>query len=150
MFFDDDGDVLAARPTPLAEVRPLLGVLRHTAAHIVDIVPYVQIPRCACAAVGGPGGGIPAEDRRVGACRAGYRRAQDPAALCVPSSTQGRRVGGSAYDRTLFLFTAADCRADHRLSSSSGSVRSRRRGREGSTRFTPRTEFNSAGRSSAR
>ena len=40
---DDDGDVLAARPTPLVEVRPLPGVLLHTAAHIEDVVPYVQI-----------------------------------------------------------------------------------------------------------
>ena len=40
---DDDGDVLAARPTPLVEVRPLPGVQRHAAAHIVDILPYVQI-----------------------------------------------------------------------------------------------------------
>ena len=40
---DDDGDVLAAWPTPPAEVRPLPGVQRHTAAHIEDIVPCVQI-----------------------------------------------------------------------------------------------------------
>ena len=40
---DDDGDLLAAQPTPLVEVLPQLGVLRHTAAHIVDILPYVQI-----------------------------------------------------------------------------------------------------------
>ena len=40
---DDDGDVLAARRTPLVEVRPQPGVLRHTAAHVVDILPYVQI-----------------------------------------------------------------------------------------------------------
>ena len=40
---DDDGDVLAARPTPLVEVRPLPGVQRHPAAHIEDIVPFVQI-----------------------------------------------------------------------------------------------------------
>ena len=40
---DDDGDVLAARPSLLVEVRPLPGVLRHTAGHIEDIVPYVQI-----------------------------------------------------------------------------------------------------------
>ena len=40
---DDDGDVLAARPTPLVEVRPLPGVLRHTGAHIVDFSPFVQI-----------------------------------------------------------------------------------------------------------
>ena len=45
MYFslDVDGDVLAARPTPLVEVRPQPGVLRHTAAHIVDVVPMVQI-----------------------------------------------------------------------------------------------------------
>ena len=40
---DDDGDVLAARPTPLVEVRPLPGVLRHTGAHIVNFSPFVQI-----------------------------------------------------------------------------------------------------------
>ena len=37
----DDGDVLAAQPTPLVEVRPQPGVLRHAAAHIEDIVPFV-------------------------------------------------------------------------------------------------------------
>ena len=40
---DDDVDVLAARPTPLVEVRPQPGVLRHTRAHIVDFSPFVQI-----------------------------------------------------------------------------------------------------------
>ena len=35
--------MLAARPTPLVEVQPQPGVLRHTAAHIQDIVPFVQI-----------------------------------------------------------------------------------------------------------
>ena len=53
------------------------------------------------AAVGGPGGGIPA-------CRAGYRRAQDlsgpgPAVLRVSSSAEGRTAGGSAYDRVLLF-----------------------------------------------
>ena len=37
------GVCFAALSTPLVEVRPQPGVLRHTAAHIVDIVPYVQI-----------------------------------------------------------------------------------------------------------
>ena len=32
-----------ARPTPLVEVRPQQGVLRHTGAHIVDFSPFVQI-----------------------------------------------------------------------------------------------------------
>ena len=40
---DDDGDVLAARPTPLVEVRPQERVLRHTVEHIIDDLPYVQI-----------------------------------------------------------------------------------------------------------
>ena len=40
---DDDGDVLAARPTPLIEVRPQPGVQRHTVAHIVDFSPFVRI-----------------------------------------------------------------------------------------------------------
>ena len=40
---DDGGDVLAARPTPLVEVRPQPGVLRHAGAHFVDFSPFVQI-----------------------------------------------------------------------------------------------------------
>ena len=40
---EEKGDVLAARPTPLVEVRPQPEVQRHTAVHIVDILPYVQI-----------------------------------------------------------------------------------------------------------
>ena len=39
----DDGDVLAARPTPLVEVRPQQEVLRHTVECIADVVPMVQI-----------------------------------------------------------------------------------------------------------
>ena len=39
----DDGDVLAARPTPLVEVRPQPGFLRHTVVHIEDFSPFVQI-----------------------------------------------------------------------------------------------------------
>ena len=39
----DEGDVLAARPTPLVEVRPQQGVLRHTVECIADVVPMVQI-----------------------------------------------------------------------------------------------------------
>ena len=33
---DGDGDVLAARPTPLVEVRPQPGVLRHTEAQFIE------------------------------------------------------------------------------------------------------------------
>ena len=39
----DGGDELAARPTPLVEVRPQQGVLRHTVECIADVVPMVQI-----------------------------------------------------------------------------------------------------------
>ena len=39
----DDGDVLAARPTPLVEVRPQQEVLRHTVECFADVVPMVQI-----------------------------------------------------------------------------------------------------------
>ena len=41
---DDDGDVLAARPTPLAEVLPQPGVLRHTAEQIIEtFVPVLVL-----------------------------------------------------------------------------------------------------------
>ena len=74
-------------------------------------------PRCACAAVGEPGGGPLAWDRRAGACRAGYRRAQDlsgqgPAALRLSSFTESWTVGGSADDRLLFFSAAAYRQAD--------------------------------------
>ena len=37
----DEGNVLAARPTPLVEVRPQPGVQRHTAEQIGDVAPVV-------------------------------------------------------------------------------------------------------------
>ena len=73
---DDDGDVLAARPTPLVEVRPQPGVLRHTGAHIVDFSPFVQILDDPVPQMGGTGGRIHEEARCAGVGRAGYRRAQ--------------------------------------------------------------------------
>ena len=50
MYFNlfDGGDVLAARPTPLVEVRPQPGVLRHTAAHFEDIVTSCRSLMCLC------------------------------------------------------------------------------------------------------
>ena len=54
---DDDEDVFAARPTPLVEVRPQLGVLRHTVAHIVDFSPFVQILDDPVPQMGGGTGG---------------------------------------------------------------------------------------------
>ena len=91
---DDDGDVLAARPAPLAEVRPQPG---GSAAHCGADHREIRArsgSRHSGAAAGGPCGGTLAEDRRAGACRAGYRPAHDlsgpdPAALCVSSSAEG-------------------------------------------------------------
>ena len=40
---DDDGDVLAARPTHLVEVRPQPAVLRHTAEQIIETFVPVQV-----------------------------------------------------------------------------------------------------------
>ena len=121
----DEGDVLAARPTPLVEVRATAGgsaahrgVHRRCCAHGTD-------PRCACAAFGGTGGGSPSEDRCAVASRAGYQRAQDLTGLGSashggPSSSaaDGGTVDGSAHDRVLFFSSGADCRADRRYSSS--------------------------------
>ena len=39
----DEGDVLAARPTPLVEVRPQLGVQRHTAEQVIETFVPVQV-----------------------------------------------------------------------------------------------------------
>ena len=39
----DDGDVLAARPPPLVEVRPQLGVQRHTSEQVVETFVPVQV-----------------------------------------------------------------------------------------------------------
>ena len=39
----DDGDVLAARPPPLVEVRPQLGVQRHTSEQVIETFVPVQV-----------------------------------------------------------------------------------------------------------
>ena len=39
----DDGDVLAARPPPLVEVRPQLGVQRHTSEQVIETFVLVQV-----------------------------------------------------------------------------------------------------------
>ena len=44
----DDGDVLAARPTPLVEVRPYPGVHWHAAAHIETSCPSCRFSMCLC------------------------------------------------------------------------------------------------------
>ena len=101
---DDDGDVLAAQPTPLVVFRAG-GSAAHRDAHRGHLAVRAD-PRCACTANGEPGGRT-LEDRRAGACRAGYRRAQDfsgpdPGALCVSSSAEGGTVGGRFFPSLLF------------------------------------------------
>ena len=75
----DEGDVLAARPTPLVEVRPQPGVQRHTAEQIFETFVPVQVLDAPVPQMGGGTGGgrIHEEARCAGAGRAGYRRAQD-------------------------------------------------------------------------
>ena len=112
------GGRLAARgrPTPLVEVRPHERVQRHTAEHIVDVLPHVQILDVPLLQMG---------DQLVefmqkldtATHRAGYRSAKglsgpNPAALCGPaSSTEGGTVGGSADCRVLLL-SALACGAE--------------------------------------
>ena len=82
VFFrmNDDGDVLAARPTPLAEVRPTAqGSAGHRGANCrlrVRFVPMVQILDAPVLQMVGPTGGIHAEAGHSHP-RAGYRSAQD-------------------------------------------------------------------------
>ena len=124
---DDVGDVLAARPDRLYEVRPQPGVLRHTGTHFVDFSP-VQIHDIPVPQMGvGTGRRIHSAVRRAGRCRAGYQSAEDLDGQDSASSYGGRfaaaadggTAGGCADDH-LVLFVA-DCRADHGHSSSSGS-----------------------------
>ena len=83
---DDDGDVLAARRTLLAEVRPQRGgSAAHRGADHRDLRARAG-SRCSSAAAGGTGGGIHADARHCDP-GAGYRSAQ---------SAGGRTVGGSA------------------------------------------------------
>ena len=73
----DEGDVLAARPTPLVEVRPQPGVQRHTAEQIIETFVPVQILDAPVPQMGGTGRRIHAAVRRAGWCRASYRSAED-------------------------------------------------------------------------
>ena len=112
----DEGDVLAARPTPLVEVRPQPGVQRHTAEQIIETFVPVQILDAPVPQMGGgTGGRILAELRRAGRCRAGYRSAEDLAGQgsaayggpCTPAA-DGGTAGGCADDHHV-LFFAVDC-----------------------------------------
>ena len=123
-LFEEPG---GGRPNLLLEPQgPQAGIQRHTMEHIADVVPMVQIldiPVLQGADLAGGGGEAP----RFPHPRAGYRSAEDLAGQGPASSYGGRftpvadggTVGGSADDH--FLLYAADCRADHGHSSSSGS-----------------------------
>ena len=148
--------VWTTRPTPLAEVRPQPGVLRHTALHIVDILPYVQILDVPVPQMGGQlvefmqNLDTSILDEQVAAVpkifldripqRSALRRTQKAEQL-----VEGRRSSRFS-PRTGFSQVAARCRADLEQSSSSGSAEAWCR----SSRFTPWTEFNSSGRGADR
>ena len=50
-------EVLAARPLPLVEVRPQLGVMRHTAEQVIETFVPVQVLDAPVPQVGGGAGG---------------------------------------------------------------------------------------------
>ena len=119
---DDDGDVLAARPTPLVEVRPQSEVRRHTVEQIIVTFVPVQV--------------LDAPVPQMGTQLVEFMQKLDTAtpeqvievpklsssnstAFCGSSSAEGRTVGGSAYDHILLFSPEAECRADHRHSCSS-------------------------------
>ena len=106
---DDDGDVLAARPSPLVEVRPQGRVQRHTVEHIVDACPFVQILDVP----------VPQMETSIGKKKmlqrdrhsdpgAGYRSARDlprqsSTAFCgASSSAEGGTVDGKCPPLSLF------------------------------------------------
>ena len=112
--------MLAARPDRLCEVRPQPGVLRHTGAHFVDFSPFVQIHDFPEPQMEGEQVvefmkelDAPALDERPSSI------SPDSSTLPAPSTAESRTVGGGADDHFLLFFTAADCRAAHRRSSSS-------------------------------
>ena len=121
--------------------------MAHRGAHHRRLVLRAD-PRCACAAGGRPAVGVNQAFGLSGP-RAGYRRAQDlsrqnPVAFGGPgcaTCADGGTVGGNARIRAVrFPAPAADCRADHRHSSSAWSSSAWWR----SLRSSPSTEFNSA------
>ena len=112
---DDEGDVLAARPPPLVEVRPQSGVQRHTVEQIFET--FVLFRFSMSSATGGDSvGGIHAEARHCDP-GAGYRSAQalsraNSTAFCGSSSAEGRTVGGSA-DGVVSLSSLQQQSAEH-------------------------------------
>ena len=100
----DEGDVLAARPTPLVEVRPQLGVQRHSAEQVIETFVPVQVLDAPVPQMGEVQVvEFIAEVRRAGGCRAGYRSAEDPVGqdsttyggLFTPAADGGTVAGGA-------------------------------------------------------
>ena len=146
-------DVLAACPTPLVEARPLPEALRHTAAHIVDIVPYVQILHVPVPQLG---------DQVVEFLQKIDAPALIEQVIAVPKISLDRIPQRSACRPPRRAEQLVEVPAIVSYSSSQQQTavqiidipapqgRGDRGGGGGSTRFTPGTEFNSAWRSSAR
>ena len=145
-WLDGDGDVLAARPTPLVEVRPQPGVQRHTAAHIEDIVPYVQILDVPVPQLG---------DRVVDLLREIDAPALVEQVIAVPKISMDRVPQRSVCRRSRRAEQLVEVPTI--VSYSSPQQRTAKQTVDipvphveaivvagGSTRFTPRTEFNSA------
>ena len=93
MYFslDDDGDVLAARPTPLAESAATAGVLRHSAEQIIETFVPVQILDVPVPQLGDQ---VVELLQKIDALALVERVIADfsgpvPAALCVSSSAEG-------------------------------------------------------------
>ena len=139
---DDGGDVLAARPTPLVEVRPQPGVLRHTAAHIEDIVLFVQILDVPAPQLG---------DRVVDLLRELDAPALAEQVIAVPKISvdrvpqrsvcrRSRRAEQAVEVLTIVSYSCPQQRtAEQTINIPVPHGRSDRGGGERSTRFTPRT-----------
>ena len=114
---DDDGDVLAARPTPLVEVRPQERVQRHTAELIIETFVPVQVLDAPVPQMGNQVMEVlqkidmETPEQVIAVPRISLD--PNPTALCGTSYAESGTVGGSTYDRVFLFSAAAHCRADH-------------------------------------
>ena len=133
--------VLAARPTPLVEVRPLPGLQRLTAAHIEDIVPYVQILDVPVPQMGNQ---VVEFVQKIDAPSLVEQVIAVPKISLdrVPQRSvcrRSRRAEQLVEVPTIVSYSSPQI-IDFRVPHGRGDLG----GGERSTRFTPRTEFNSA------
>ena len=109
------------RPAALLEPRPQPGFQRHTLEYAIEVCPFVQILDVPVPQV---------EDLVLDFLQKIDAPALDQQVITVPKISLDRIPQRSACRRPRRVFAAADCRADHRHCSSSGSWRSWWRGRE--------------------